>query len=131
MVITFKAEDLLDDGQVCSLKGTIRVDVPPFPERQAFALKAGFAEYKPDHSDSEEAKLKNAAQLYEINGRVAAQVLERVVDCDLVSDDKQTVVRTRDEFSCHPEASPLVEALMAKFLNNFAGKKNMPLPSSR
>ncbi len=131
MHIKFNVNQLLEEGSECSLLGTVTVDVPSYAERQTFILRAGYSEYKSEKGEDDDSKLRNASKLLEINGRAATEVLGRVVECDLKNEDGSLVIKTNEEFGCHPEATELVEGLMAKFLSNFAAKKKKPSPSSK
>lgn len=131
MHIVMKTENLLDKPEDSDFSGTVTVDVPSFPERQRFAMEIGLEKYEqPLDKDSNQDRVSKSLKMTEIASNASELVLKRVVKCDLHGPDGEHLT-TVEEFSCHPGAGLIVEALVGRFISNFAGKKSKPLPASK
>jgi len=129
MQIVMKTERILDEGEECLFAGTVTIDMPLYHERSkmllenvnGLALAEEFLE-KPsgDEKESIEQKMKRASAMIEIQEKVAKKLFDMVASCDLKSAEGETL-KTKDELFSHPDAAPLVEALMRKLMSNFAG----------
>lgn len=139
MQIKLKVSQILspdNEGKVpeCVLEGTVSIDMPSYVERQKFASGLGLEAIVPTgglKKMSDDDKVKQGLELQKINAKAAEVVLGYVVECNLTNKEDGTKLTTKDEFMCHPDASPLVEGLVFKFVTNFASKKTKPSPSSK
>lgn len=128
MQIVMKTERILDEGEECLFAGTVTLEMPLYHERSkmlldnvnGLALADEVLDSKAQENESIEAKMKRASAMIEIQEKVAKKVYDMVTACDLKSAEKEEL-KTKDELFSHPDAAPIVEALMRKLMSNFAG----------
>lgn len=124
MEVVLKTERILD-GEPCAFKGTIKVNMPLHHERSKLFMgnlkELTMAEQAASNeSEALEAKVDKARAMLDLQSAMSAKVYEYVIGCLLTSDDG-TVLKTKEELWSHPDAAPLVDALIGKFMSNFAG----------
>lgn len=125
MKIKLQAKRLLDADQECRFDGTITINMPLHHERTRMMIEGIGTISQDDMKKDGDQSIERARTLGEAAALVSEKVFGLIIDCDLKSDEGEKIV-DKETLWAHPDAMPLVEGLVGRFMTNFAGNKNAP-----